>query len=310
MPETRAARLPAFAKVNLSLVVLHKRADGYHELRTVFQTISLADRLDVEFTPARRTAIEVECTPEIPDNLVERAARMLFEEERIAGRLRIRLHKRIPMGGGCGGGSSYAAAVLLGVPAMAGRRVDAERLHGMAERLGSDVPFFLHGGTAIGLGRGEELYPVPSLRAPNALLVAPGIHVSTPEAFRDLARPGPELTSEVRVNKMKGFRAFARALAVDGGWEAHSGNDFEAAAFGRHPEIAALHRALLDLGARPARMSGSGSALFGVFPSPGARDRARASLLEANPRISVHPVKFITREQYRAAWRRALSAFV
>ena len=116
-----AARLRAYAKLNLGLRVLYKRPDGYHELRTVFQTISLADRLDVSFTRSRKTRIEIEGTPEIPDNLVERAARLALEAMQIHGDVRFKLKKNIPSGAGLGGGSSDAAAVLLALPVLAGK---------------------------------------------------------------------------------------------------------------------------------------------------------------------------------------------
>ena len=122
MSETRQARLRALAKINLDLRVLHKRPDGYHEIRTVFQTISLSDLIDVEFTPARRTAVEIHGAFEIPDNLIAKAAKLVLDAMRVTARVEFRLRKRIPMGAGLGGGSSDAAAVLLALPALAGRR--------------------------------------------------------------------------------------------------------------------------------------------------------------------------------------------
>src|ERR1700685_1948267 len=113
---TRTARVPAYAKLNLGLRVLYKRPDGYHEIRTIFQTISLADRLEVSFTPARKTRILIEGTPEIPHNLVERAAHLVLEALRIHGDVLFHLKKNIPTGAGLGGGSSDAAAVLLALP--------------------------------------------------------------------------------------------------------------------------------------------------------------------------------------------------
>ena len=120
------ARVRALAKINLGLKILDKRPDGFHELRTVFQTISLGDVLDLEFAPARRTVIEA--TPDIPDNLVVRAAQCAFDAMRKTGRLKVRLTKKIPMGAGLGGGSSDAAAILLALPVLAGRRLSVETL--------------------------------------------------------------------------------------------------------------------------------------------------------------------------------------
>src|SRR4051812_31078109 len=120
---TRTARLKAFAKLNLGLRVLFKRPDGYHELRTVFQTISLADRIQVAYTPAAETRIVIEGTPHIPDNLVEKAARLVLNELQLKADLRFVLEKRIPAGAGLGGGSTDAAAVLLALPVLAGKKV-------------------------------------------------------------------------------------------------------------------------------------------------------------------------------------------
>ena len=116
MSDTRRVRLRAFAKLNLDLRVLGKRSDGYHELRTIFQTISLADSLEMAFTPGRKTTVELDDELAIPDNLVSRAAHLALDATRAAGRVEMRLTKRIPMGAGLGGGSSDAAAVLLALP--------------------------------------------------------------------------------------------------------------------------------------------------------------------------------------------------
>src|SRR5437867_2928937 len=120
MAATRRARVRALAKINLDLRVFGKRPDGYHELRTVFQTISLSDRLDLAFTPRRATAVELRANLDIPDNLVARAARLCLDELRLTGRLELHLEKRIPIGAGLGGGSADAAAVLLAAPVLAG----------------------------------------------------------------------------------------------------------------------------------------------------------------------------------------------
>ena len=125
MSETRQARLRALAKINLDLRVLHARPDNYHELRTIFQTISLADTIEVEFTRSRCTSIELRDDHQISDNLIVKAAGLVLDAMRVSARVEFRLHKRIPMGAGLGGGSSDAAAVLLAIPALAGRRVES-----------------------------------------------------------------------------------------------------------------------------------------------------------------------------------------
>src|ERR1700722_10754587 len=200
----RHARIRALAKLNLDLRVLGKRADGYHELRTIFQTISLADAIDLSFTPARHTAISLDDPLAIPDNLVVRAANLVMDSMGSTGRVEIRLTKRIPMGAGLGGGSSDAAAILLALPVLAGRVVELPQLLDMGEQLGSDVPFFLVGGRAAAIGRGTELFPLPDSPPRHGVLIAPGIHVSTAEAYRLI---GASLTSALQQNKIGSFQS-------------------------------------------------------------------------------------------------------
>ncbi|MDP9168980.1 MAG: 4-(cytidine 5'-diphospho)-2-C-methyl-D-erythritol kinase, partial [Acidobacteriota bacterium] len=200
---TRTARLKAYAKLNLGLRVLFRRPDGFHELRTIFQTISLTDRLEVAFTRARRTVVRVEGAPGIQDNLVEKAARLVLDALGMTAALHFQLTKRIPTGAGLGGGSSDAAAVLLALPVLSGKRLPFERLRALAAELGSDVPFFLYGGAALGLGRGEELYPLPDRSARHAVVVAPAVHSSTAEAYADLS---PRLTTIPLQNKLDSFQ--------------------------------------------------------------------------------------------------------
>ncbi len=302
----RRARVRALAKVNLSLKVLGRRADGYHELRTVFQTISLADALEFEFTPGRRTSLTVRSRPEIPDNLVERSARLVLEATRTTGCLDIRLAKRIPMGAGLGGGSSDAAAVLLALPVLAGKRLGLEQLIETAAALGSDVPYFLLGGRALGLGRGAELYPLPDERSAQALVVAPDVHVSTAGAYRSLGR---ELTSEPPQNIINSFQSWVwgqTGRAADRAAPAVGQNDFEAAVFASHPQLKSLKRQLETQGARSVLLSGSGSALFGVFPQRAEAERAGRSF--RNERVFT--VSFVSRARYHSLWRRWLEPHI
>ena len=183
----KSARLIAAAKLNLGLRVLYKRSDGYHELRTLFQTIGLADWIDVVYAPSRSREITLESELNFADNLILRAANDLLDETGKSARVHFKLTKRIPMGGGLGGGSTDAAAVLLGLPALINVRVPMEVLSRIGGALGSDVPFFLHGGRALGLGRGTELYPLPDGPSEPVLLVTPGFPISTPEAYRTLS---------------------------------------------------------------------------------------------------------------------------
>jgi 4-diphosphocytidyl-2-C-methyl-D-erythritol kinase len=296
MSATRHARLRALAKINLDLRVLGKRPDGFHELRTIFQTISLADTLEIAFTPARKTAIELTDALNIADNLVLRAARMVMDALRATGKIEMRLTKRIPMGAGLGGGSSDAAAVLLALPALAGRALPLPKLSNIAEQLGSDVPFFLLGGTAAGIGRGSELFPLPDSPPQSGLLVAPGIHVNTAQAYRDLS---PRLTTELQQNKIFSFQS----LTWDTGVLTSARNDFEAVVFEQHPKLATLKRRLVRAGATAAMMSGSGSALYGLFRDRNAIFRAIESLGEE----TTFRISLVGRKRYRALWRRAMA---
>jgi 4-diphosphocytidyl-2-C-methyl-D-erythritol kinase len=296
---SRRVRVRALAKLNLDLRVLAKRPDQYHELRTVFQTVSLADSLDVEFTPAPRIAIELEDPLALDDNLAAGAARLLLESMGAAGRVVIRLIKRIPMGAGLGGGSSDAAAVLLALPVLAGRVVSLPRLLALASQLGSDVPFFLMGGRAVGIGRGTELFPLPDGRPQPGVLIASGLPVSTPQAYRRLS---PRLTTECEQNKIVSFQS----LVWDWGVPSNVCNDFEAVVFEQHPQLARLKRRLLQAGASPALMTGSGSAVFGLFRTGAEAQRALDNFAgERAFRISL-----VNRTRYRAMWWRALKEHI
>lgn len=296
-------RVRSLAKINLDLRVLHKRRDGFHELRTIFQTISLADTIEIEYERGR-TRIELQSNVNIPDNLVVRAAERVLQATRTAGRLRFRLTKRIPLGSGLAGGSSNAGAVLLALPILIGRPLPLERLLEMACELGSDVPFFLTGGTAVGLGRGTELYPLPDSSVQPILLITPEIHSSTPGAYRALAR---EAEHEMFSSTINDFQLVAWRIGES--WansRVECKNDFESVVFREHPQLKSIKGKLLELGARPALMSGSGSALFGMFPSRELRDRAYDSFRKAFDKERVHRVTTVSRGRYRALWRRQL----
>jgi 4-diphosphocytidyl-2-C-methyl-D-erythritol kinase len=311
MSPTRRARVRALAKINLDLRVLGKRPDGFHELRTVFQTVSLADTLEIAYTPARQTAISLVDPLHIADNLVVRAARMVMEAMRATGRIEMRLTKRIPMGAGLGGGSSDAAAVLLALPALVGRTegqtagqtigqtmgrtLDLAKLGAIGQQLGSDVPFFLLGGTAVGIGRGSELFPLPDARPRMGIVAAPGIHVDTAQAYRDLS---PRLTTELQQNKIFSFQA----ITWDTGSLGSARNDFESVVFEQHRKLATIKKRLVRAGATVALMTGSGSALFGLFPDRNGIARAKELLGE----VQTFPISLVGRARYRALWRRAL----
>jgi 4-diphosphocytidyl-2-C-methyl-D-erythritol kinase len=307
----RRVRLRSLAKINLDLRVLHKNPNGFHELRTVFQSISLADTIEIEFEPARRTDLSIDDELHIPDNLILRAAKAVLDAAKTHARVRFRLTKRIPMGAGLGGGSSNAAAVLLALPVLAGKAVSLSKLTELGTELGSDVPFFLTGGTALGLGRGAELYTLPDIAEEPILVVAPGIHVATPGAYQALGR---SLTFTGMSSSINNFQAFVRTLEqvrLARAASELSANDFETVVTRQYPQLKTIQGKLWGFGLRKqARMTGSGSAFFAIFPSKGERDRARG-LLEGDRVFQgegrVLPAALVNRANYVRLWRRQLT---
>jgi len=280
----------AFAKVNRTLLVLGKRPDGYHELDTVFQSVDLADRLAFE-DPEELKDFELRVSdPSLAgeDNLVARAARALGAEAGVPCRGRVTLDKRIPWGAGLGGGSADAAAALRGFAALWQLAVPEGDLHRLAADLGSDVPFFLIGGRARGTGRGEVLTPLADGPPDWLVLLSPSFPLSTPAVYRALGAGA--LTGPAAPSILSGSCA---ELFPDR-------NDLEPAAESLRGEVRQLRDQLLAAGAQTARLSGSGSTVFGVFPDPASASRAAAALTGSLPggtRITV--VKALTREEYQ-----------
>jgi 4-diphosphocytidyl-2-C-methyl-D-erythritol kinase len=302
MPEH--VRLRSLAKINLDLRVLHKRPDGFHELRTIFQTISLADTIEMELARGRST-IELKSNIDIPGNLIVKAAEVVMHTLRAKGQLRFRLTKRIPMGGGLGGGSSNAATVLLALPVLLRKKVPLEKLLELAAELGSDVPFFLIGGTAVGLGRGTELYPLPDVPAHPGLIVTSEVHSSTTAAYAALHR---EALYEASPSILRNFQALTLSTcSPTPNPQPQAVNDFETVVFSQHPQLKSIKGKLLKLGARRAMMTGSGSALFGLFASRELRDRAAGRFRKEFPGNQVYPFSMVSRGRYRALWWRQLA---
>jgi 4-diphosphocytidyl-2-C-methyl-D-erythritol kinase len=271
----REVRIPAFAKINLCLDILGKRADGYHELRTIFQSVSLHDDLHLRASKLAGISLSIQGNAALSQepfqkNLVYRAVDALRHELKIRTGVEIELRKTIPAGRGMGGGSSNAAAALLGYLRLTGRKLPLPRLLEIASSLGADVPFFLFGGRALGISRGDEIYPLPDIPKLSVLIVSPRhIHVPTPDAYKWLkARP---LTLTKRAADPKLWRFCALCWSTQG---SGLSNDFERPVFRRHPRLDQIKRALLQRGAAEASLAGSGSAVFGVFPSPTMARRA------------------------------------
>lgn len=281
----------SFAKINWMLRVLEKRADGFHSLETIFQTISLHDL--ITFTRAPR--LEITCDdPAVPvdeTNLAWRAAAMMMADLAVEP-VRIDLRKAIPAGGGLGGGSSNAAMTLLALDRMFDLQTAPGRLIEIATELGSDVPFFLIGGAAWGTGRGERLEVLPSPPPVHLLLLLPDERIATADAYALLAaaRRSGELRTPRSFGKSRA-EFIVREGIIDHG--ADLANDFEGVIFRAHPRLRELKEALFDSGADFALMSGSGSGIFGAFREREIRDAAMpvfAASLRAIPAelVSAH----------------------
>ena len=291
----KSVRLPAFAKINLHLHVLGRRPDGYHELRTIFQTISLRDTLELSISRRPGIALEVSdnSLPSGPENLVYRAIETIRCETGFGGGVRAHLVKRIPVARGLGGGSSDAAAALIGMLRLTGQKVTLARLIEIAAGLGADVPFFLFGGRALAVNRGDEIYPLTDNARRAIVVVSPrDISVSTKEAYQWLSA---ELTNRAEPPNIWGFCALCWSRP------GKASNDFEGPVFRRHPRLGEIRDRLLERGAAEAALAGSGSAVFGVFRNQAQARRAAREF----PEDPVFVVETLSREEYGRAlgWR-------
>jgi 4-diphosphocytidyl-2-C-methyl-D-erythritol kinase len=266
------------AKLNLGLHILRKRPDGYHDLETVFVLIDWADRISVASSEDLSFHVDNEILASENDNLCLQAARVLLEESQISRGARIELEKQIPMGAGLGGGSTDAAATLRLLNDAWEIGFGAGRLRELGARLGSDVPVFLHETPAYATGRGEvlsalsdpdtgELLAIPYWFA----VLKPDVHVSTAEAYRSIR---PSDANRPNLRELVSSMDLAR-------WRAELVNDFEAPIAAHHPQIGQALSILDDAGAEYSAMSGSGSAVFGVFAD---QYRAAAAAQEGRSR--------------------------
>lgn len=300
--------LPAHAKINLDLRILGVRPDGFHDLRTIFQSLALHDTLT--FT-ARKGPFQIKCDdPRMPTdrrNLVWRAAALLW---RTAGPRRgenprdavVELKKVIPAEAGLGGGSADAAVALVGLARLWQLEIDLPTLSRLATGVGADVPFFLVGGTALGLGRGDDIYPLVDLPRSAVVIVRPRFGVSTVEAYRWFASEPP-----APVHGSSRRRAGNRLLPA--GWpEWATGlrNDLEPPVMAHHPTISRIKQALVDAGAAFAAMSGSGSAVFGLFERADAATRTARDL--ARPGWQVVATRTLSRAEYARRLRLTLAS--
>jgi 4-diphosphocytidyl-2-C-methyl-D-erythritol kinase len=270
----------AYAKVNLDLRVLGTRPDGYHEVRTVFQSIALHDTL---LSVARPGPFAMKCrTPGVPldeSNLVWRAAAALWTAMGCTGEPRdveVSLKKQIPVQAGLGGGSANAAAALRALGRLWGD-VPLSLMRDVAAGIGADVPYFLSGGTALGLGRGEEIYPLVDLPTHWIVIVQPPYGISTAEAYAWYDEDRAAGLRELREPQMLPVPWPTRAAQMI--------NDLEPPVVRRHPDLGTAKSQLREAGAVASAMSGSGSALFGLFRSQAAANRALKPLSRGGARV-------------------------
>jgi 4-diphosphocytidyl-2-C-methyl-D-erythritol kinase len=286
----------AHAKVNLELRLLGRRPDGYHELRTIYQTLALHDTLSFRMLGGPfRLETSVAGLACDASNLVWRAADALWKAAGRRGPVRgvaIHLRKRIPMQAGLGGGSSDAATTLAALHALWRLRMPRRDVVALARTLGSDVPFFLSGGTALGLGRGEQVYPLPDIGRWQVVLVRPDFGVPTADAYAWYA-------AEAETAESARARVVPAVLPVPWGPGALClANDLEGPVCRRFPAIRRLTVALRDSGADVALMAGSGSTVLGLFSSRRAAQAAAARLVRRGRFVAI--TRFLTRREHAA----------
>jgi 4-diphosphocytidyl-2-C-methyl-D-erythritol kinase len=333
----------SFAKINLGLYVGAARADGYHDLRTVYQTIALHDVIRVSV--GRGSGIEIACKnkdPRVPldsSNTCYRMAERVLDELGAKGRVSVEIEKRLPVQGGLGAASSNAVATMVALELVLKKtRTLKKKLSGptrlrIAAEVGSDLPLFLVGGTALGVGRGEEVYPLPDLPSVPMVVAVPEVGVSTAQAFAEwdaliqgeraaelrstdgerLTRPGASdrlfevgcalsawLSGSPNTGAPAKGGSRAGSLLLDlvrTGIE----NDFEKVVFPQYPELRDIKGALERAGARYTSLSGSGSTLYGLFRSPA--DAAKAASRLRKQGVRAEATSTLTRQQY---WKKSL----
>jgi len=337
-------RIRSFAKVNIGLRIgpPEFRSDGFHELRTVYQTLGLYDVLTLSYSRAKSgIAIESddERVPRDATNTCYKAAELAMQSLGIRGGLSVHIEKRLPVKGGLGAASANAASTLIGIESLLRKRLKpADRL-GIAQQVGSDVPLFLIGGTVLGMGRGEQVYPLPDLPQWPVVVAMPEIGISTPQAFRDwdglfapktaapeagkpASRSAAKLTvagQSDRLNTfsselsswLNGVSSTVSGVPARGGNRAEAllldlvrtgiENDFEQVVFPAYPALRKVKQQLQAQGARYVSLSGSGSAVYGIFGSRPQADKA-ARWLQAHG-VSAKATAFLDRSHYWRALR-------
>lgn len=264
----------AYAKINISLDVTGRRDDGYHDMLMVMQTVTLCDDVTVELTDEENSSAScnLHFIPCDERNLAVKAANMFFEKSGIKGAAKITLDKRVPVGAGMAGGSSDAAAVLRALNTLCGKPFDRAGLEALAAEVGSDVAFCISGGTALASGRGEILSPLPPMPDSYIVISKPDFSISTPELFRKLdsvkLRCHPDTTGILAALDERDLLKLARRMY----------NVFEDVPDRRFSTITQIKSRLLDYGALGAVMTGTGSAVFGIFSELSSAEKAAEEL--------------------------------
>jgi len=281
------------AKVNLYLRIVGKRPDGYHELETVMLPLNFGDEIVLQ---ARKTGLTLECdNPTLPtddSNLALRAAKKLADVFSVTAGAKITLKKRTPLAAGLGGGSSNAASVLMGLNELWELNASQQKLHALAASMGSDINFFMAGGTALCLGRGERIKPVPCKLSAAVLLVNPGFGISTKWAYEHWAKAAaesrltahpPEVSLLLRALAEDDQAAVSRCLF----------NSLEAPSVRKFPVLELIKNVMRDGGATGALMSGSGATVFGLFENePSAKRSAREVRKQFGPSMWTTVTRF------------------
>ena len=284
--------LPSFAKVNLFLKIIGKRADGFHELSTVFQTVSLHDKLTFSEDDSLILSSDDKNIPIDESNLIIKAGRKLLAKTGKSKGAKIHLEKKIPFPGGLGGGSSNAAVALMGLATLWDFDISLDELCEIGKEIGSDVPFFLYGGTAFGMGRGTEISDVKSFEENHMVIITPNIEISTPKAFSKI--DALDLTKVEAKSILKICRE--EALKLDSGHLKFT-NDFEDSVFKIEPKIKQIKDKLLELEAKEALLAGSGASVFALFDNK-KKQQIALSAFENDLSLQKFAVKTISRKEY------------
>lgn len=291
----KSFKVPSFAKINWLLRVTGKRADGFHELCTIFQTVSLADY--ITFSEDENLILECDKShiPTNEKNLIIKAANVIHQKHSVKKGAKIYLKKNIPSPGGLGGGSSNAAIAVFGLLKLWNLKISFEEISQIAKEIGSDVPFFLYGGTALGTGRGTEILPLEEKKEKFLLIITPPVNVSTTEAF--LRLNAPDLTNETSKSNLQICRNEALALDLR---QICLKNDFEQSVFQTAPEIKNVKETLLKAGAVNSLLCGSGASIFAIFDKEETRQTAQKAI-ESKKTWRSFAVATVSRDEYRRA---------